>query len=270
MQPGQERMVPRARSTSRFAAVLSSAPGGFVAPRRLGIVRVRVEQDIRGAHGLERAQIGAHLLEVALAGDALGIGQGAVGQMELDPRAERGHRPVFLGSDLPELRQCPYRAASRCGPDRMPRVAVEHRATDRAPRSRRRPRWADAALATWPGRRVHVGEADEAPFVGGDVLRPAGLDRAQVVVGHGAALLERQAERLEFLLRPADADAEDEPPAAELVHHRRRARRLERVAVRHDDDRGAELDPARDAREPARARSGARRRARGSGSRRPA
>src|SRR5215813_4539860 len=62
----------------------------------------------------------------------------------------------------------------------------------------------------------------------------------------------RRARRsLELLLGPAHADPEDEPSATELVHHRGGARRLQRMAIGHDDDRRAELDLLRDAGQPA-------------------
>ena len=114
-----------------------------------------------------------------------------------------------------------------------------------------RERLVDVRRARGPGRRVHVLEGDKRPGVRGDVLRPRRLDRRQVVVGDGAPTVERDADRLELLLRPADADAHDEPAPAQLIHAGQRPRRVQRMAVGDDDHRRADLDAARDAGEPA-------------------
>src|SRR2546428_352621 len=64
-------------------------------------------------------------------------------------------------------------------------------------------------------------------------------------VGDGAALLERGAERAELRLQIADADAEDQPAVREPVEAGQLLGQHERVALRQDDDAGAETHAAR-------------------------
>ena len=49
------------------------------------------------------------------------------------------------------------------------------------------------------------------------LVLPRGPDREQVLVGQPAAVAERDAECAELLRGPADAHAEDQPAAAEVV-----------------------------------------------------
>src|SRR5207247_8944049 len=92
--------------------------------------------------------------------------------------------------------------------------------------------------------RVAGANADEATFERRGRLRPARLDRLEILVRHRTALFEGDAERLELLLGPADPDAEDEASVTQAIDLRGHARGLERMTVGDDDDRRAQLDPA--------------------------
>src|SRR5206468_7647413 len=111
----------------------------------------------------------------------------------------RGYGPAFALRDLAEPGQAAVPQPVHPAPDRMPRLPVEH-----GPSERSVARAADpdgrARLAHGSRRGVDVVEADEAALVGRDVLGPAGLDRLEIIIGHGAALLEGHADRLELLL----------------------------------------------------------------------
>ena len=62
-------------------------------------------------------------------------------------------------------------------------------------------------------------------------------------VGDGAAFLEgRQAESLELLPHPTDADANHQPAPGQHVQSGQRLRRHQRIPVRHDDDAGDQPD----------------------------
>src|SRR5206468_602913 len=150
------------------------------------------------------SRVGADLVEAALTGDALIVGELRLGDAQPDPRAQRRHRPAFLVGDLAEPRQPRVAQPGETHPDRVPRIAETYRASQRGvagpadpDRRMRRPHRARP--------RVHVAEGDERAVVGGRITRPRGLDRGQVVVRHRPPSLERHAERREFLLRPADA-----------------------------------------------------------------
>ena len=221
-----------------------------MAPGRLGIIEVGVEQHVRRAHGLELPEVAAHLLDAALARAARVFRHRPVRELQLDPRAERGHRPVLLLGDLLEPGQPCIPQPVHAHPDRVPGVAMKHRAPERTLAGPANPD-GRVGRAERPGRRVDALEADEAPLVARHVLGPAGLDGAQIVIGHGPTLVEGEPQRLELLLRPSHADPEDESPARELVDHGGGARRLERMTIGDDDDRGAQLHPLGHPREPA-------------------
>src|SRR5207302_1023739 len=106
-------------------------PGRLVAPGRLGIIEVGVEQHVRRAHGLELPEVAAHLLDAALARAARVFRHRPVRELQLDPRAERGHRPVLLLGDLLEPGQPCIPQPVHAHPDRVPGVAMKHRAPER-------------------------------------------------------------------------------------------------------------------------------------------
>jgi hypothetical protein len=72
-------------------------------------------------------------------------------------------------------------------------------------------------------------------------LRPQLDHRAQVLVGHRAALGEGHAEHPALGLDPAGAHAEDHAPAAQRVERRDHLGGDDRLAVRHDQHRRSEL-----------------------------
>ena len=79
---------------------------------------------------------------------------------------------------------------------------------------------------------------------------PRGPDREQVLVGQPTAVAERDAERAELLRGPADAHAEDQPAAAEVVEVGGHPGDQQRVPVGHDQHGGAEPDLAGEAGQP--------------------
>ena len=62
----------------------------------------------------------------------------------------------------------------------------------------------------------------------------------------GAALLERHGHRVELLAQPADADAEVDPPAGQVVEVDHLLGRVHGVALGHEADAGAEPDAVGD------------------------
>ena len=78
--------------------------------------------------------------------------------------------------------------------------------------------------------------------------RPHQPDR---LVGAAAAALERDAHEVELVAVPADADAEREAAAGELLQRRDLLREVHRVVQRQEHDRRPEPDPLRPAGDPA-------------------
>src|SRR5262249_30400172 len=68
------------------------------------------------------------------------------------------------------------------------------------------------------------------------LVLPERADRAHRLSGAGAPLRERDAEGLELLFEPADADAEDHPPVREHVQRRHLLGDVQRVALRQDQN----------------------------------
>ena len=85
-------------------------------------------------------------------------------------------------------------------------------------------------------------ERCELAFERRNALAPQHLHSGQVLVCHGATLVERKAKRLKLQRRPAGADAEYEAAAAEPVQAGDHAGGEHRVPVRQDDDGRAECD----------------------------
>src|SRR5439155_22854493 len=125
--------------------------------------------------------------------------------------------------------------------DRMPRVTVRDRSLHGGVAAPSHP---DRGRADRQGARVDVAKAHEATFERRGLLRPARLDRLEILVRHRTARFEGDAERLELLLGPADPAAEDEASVTQAIDLRGHARGLERMTVGDDDDRRAQLDPA--------------------------
>src|SRR5215472_14335199 len=75
----------------------------------------------------------------------------------------------------------------------------------------------------------------------GSIL-PKRAQRLDCLVGHGAAVMEVYAERLEFLFHPSAADSENDPSAREHVHGRDLLGGVDRMPLRQDQYSGRELD----------------------------
>jgi len=75
------------------------------------------------------------------------------------------------------------------------------------------------------------------------IVRPQRAHRCDIFIGPLAAPLEGDAERLEFLLQPADADTELHPAAAEIVERGDFLRQYQWIALRQDHHRGHEAQP---------------------------
>src|SRR2546426_6315280 len=95
------------------------------------------------------------------------------------------------------------------------------------------------ALA-WLRLEADAIEGGVAPLEARQLLGPEDADRLQVLVGDGAAVLERDAERAELRLDVAAPEAGDEPPAGDQVERRERLREQHGVVVREDEDRSEE------------------------------
>ena len=94
------------------------------------------------------------------------------------------------------------------------------------------------------GAGVGVGERGELAVVRRLALVPELAEHGDVVVGPLAALGERDADGVELLLEPADADAELDPSLGEVVEGGDLLGDEDRVALREDQDAGAEADRA--------------------------
>ena len=132
--------------------------------------------------------------------------------------------------------------------ERMPGIAMDGgpphgRSGERARRAARPHRW--MRLLGRARRERRPAEREIAAGIARLVGRPRGLDDREVLVGHRAALRERQPQVLELGLVPADADAEDEAAARDLVDRGRGLRGDERIAIRQHDHARAHLDPVR-------------------------
>ncbi len=75
--------------------------------------------------------------------------------------------------------------------------------------------------------------------------RPKFAHRADIFVGGAPARFEWGVQGPELFLHPADADAEQHAPARHVIQRRHLFRGDHRIALRHDQDAGAELDPLR-------------------------
>jgi hypothetical protein len=80
----------------------------------------------------------------------------------------------------------------------------------------------------------------ELAFVLGDGVAPERLHDVDVFAAACAAPVEGYAEHVELFLQPTDADAEVEPPVRHPIHRRRFLRRVDGIALRHEDDSGSE------------------------------
>src|SRR5204863_10905 len=74
---------------------------------------------------------------------------------------------------------------------------------------------------------------------------PDGTHGLEILDGAGALVIERNAERVELRLQVPDAEAEDESSAGDHVDARQFLGEHQRIALRPDDDRGAEAAPLR-------------------------
>src|ERR1051325_7437855 len=124
--------------------------------------------------------------------------------------------------------------------DGMPCVAVSGSSPERGVTGTANP---DRRMrcAQRPRRGVHLAERNPAAIVRDDILSPALADDLQVLIRHGAAVLERRAQSFEFLSRPTHARAENKTAAAQLVDVGGDARSLQRMAVRQNRDGSADL-----------------------------
>ena len=111
-------------------------------------------------------------------------------------RAQERH-PVGDRVDAVQVEAVPTVAPRRDPAQRGIAVAAEH---DR-----------DATVAHRLRIDPHRVEVDELAVERGDVVAPQRADRVDVLLGARTSTLERDAERVELLARPADADAEREP-----------------------------------------------------------
>src|SRR5215470_1724811 len=181
--------------------MIPSAPASAPEARTRPMASSTLPISGRSGHGLERAEIAAHLGEAARARHARVLGQGAVRQVEDDARAERRHAPALALGDLAELGQADVAQPVDAAPNGMPRLAESDGAAERGIARAADPD-GGAGGPHGPRRGVDVAEAHEAPLVTRDALRPACLDRLEIVVGQRAALLEGHTDGLELLLRP--------------------------------------------------------------------
>ena len=89
-----------------------------------------------------------------------------------------------------------------------------------------------------------LGDVPEAVVValeGGEVAGPRGLVDLDALFGAPVALLKVDADSLELLDHPADADTQHEPAVREVIHGHELARVRERMPVRRDEHAGPEL-----------------------------
>ena len=83
-------------------------------------------------------------------------------------------------------------------------------------------------------------KVDEFPPILGMRAGPERAHRGHVLVGARTTPLPRNAERLELLTHPADAEAEHDPALGQTVECRQLLGQNERVSLRHDQDAGSQ------------------------------
>src|SRR5205823_5280443 len=88
------------------------------------------------------------------------------------------------------------------------------------------------------GELDRSGEGDELAVVGGDLVRPQARHGPDVVVAAGAPPLEGDPEGGELLRRPAEADAEVDTPAGEVIEGHDLLGQDHRIALREDEGVG--------------------------------
>ena len=91
-----------------------------------------------------------------------------------------------------------------------------------------------------PRRRGEWLEVDEVTVKLDIAAGPDGAHRCDVLVVACAAPLPRDTERIELFLHPADADAQLDPAAGEVVQRGQFLREHQGVALRQDQDAGAQ------------------------------
>src|SRR5579864_2647488 len=96
------------------------------------------------------------------------------------------------------------------------------------------------------GKTLEVMKIEVLAVEAGYILAPQGTHRGDRLVGARAALMEVQAERVELLLEPAAADAQDDAAARKHVERGDLLGDVERMALRENQDAGGEPDAAGD------------------------
>ena len=96
------------------------------------------------------------------------------------------------------------------------------------------PRFGDAAV-----------ERREAALVRRGAVPPECTHRADGVIGSRSPLAERHADRVELLLQPARADAEQHPAPTETVERGELLGEHDRISLRQDQHAGGQVDPRR-------------------------
>jgi hypothetical protein len=113
------------------------------------------------------------------------------------------------------------------------RVAVSHRDDWNLP------------VAQWFRIDPHGVEPDELAVERSHVIPPQGPHGRDVFGSARGAPLERHTQRVEFLTRPADADAEREPTTAQGVQRRRLFGDQHRIVLRQQQHAGRDADARR-------------------------
>src|SRR5262249_60945155 len=114
----------------------------------------------------------------ARARHALVLGQRAVRQVEDDAGTERGYAPALAFGDLAKLGQADVAEPVHAAPNGMPRLSEADGAAERGIARATDPDGRARGLHA-PPRCMDLAKAHEAPFVAGDALCPARLDRLQ-------------------------------------------------------------------------------------------
>ena len=157
-------------------------------------------------------------LERAQLGRALHLRRGGPEPLELGGRGVgREREPVPA---VPALHRAAVRGR-RVPPDDDPRAPARHRLRE----------------------RLHTLEVGETTVVRACRVAPDGEHRVEVLVGAGGALRQLHAQRGELGLQVPHAHAEVQPPLRQHVEARGLLGEDERVALREDDDAGAEREP---------------------------
>ena len=216
-------MVVEEGHRRRSGGLLDTELGGRRGERRSLVVRVTLggpqlvgpDEDVLEALGLVAGEVGLIRVRHAHVDRELAVRAGGSRSSTTRSRS----RTASSNDGVPELNQP------------SPAVAARRRARSLLP-----PRI--SGTSTGSGESCTLPNENSGPSCENDVAAPRPPQDRQRLVHAGGAVVERHAERVELLLQPAGADAEQEPTAGDVLQGERHAGREQRVTQGQDEDPG--------------------------------